>query len=115
MTDCEINNDLKIIKCMLCPKVRTFNATVDAYGCWKITTFVAHLKAVHISHAAANNQQLLPTVLTTEGSSFNNVTSPVSAPATVSENNFDIDRSETENSATSNQSAASNCDERDFP
>lgn len=47
MDDCEIDAEQKTMTCKLCTRIKPFNATTDSYGCWKIATFVTHLKSVH--------------------------------------------------------------------
>lgn len=48
INNCEIDNESRIIKCKLCPRVKSFNVTLDPYGSWKISSFVSHLKAAHV-------------------------------------------------------------------
>lgn len=48
MNDCEFDNENSKISCKLCPRVKQFQASLDDAGCWKINTFVNHLKAAHL-------------------------------------------------------------------
>ena len=63
-TNCAIDNENKTISCKICPSVKSFSATLDSSGCWKISSFVSHLKAVHFKNDVAVQENVGHTIPT---------------------------------------------------
>jgi hypothetical protein len=47
LEDCEISEDTRKIVCKLYPTAKSFTVYTDSMGCWKMTSFVSHLKKAH--------------------------------------------------------------------
>ncbi len=47
LEDCEVWEDPRNIVCKLCPLAKSFTVYTGSMGCWKMTSFINHLKKAH--------------------------------------------------------------------
>lgn len=75
--NCDVSEETRKVTCKLCPTTKSFTIYTDAVGCWKMTSFVNHLRNAHLhsnhheasvqpSTSTASNEVTLDTANQTE-------------------------------------------------